>query len=109
MLESVDRLAPGLEFATTIDKQSVQTTSKQFINTLMTSHHMHDVNRIKPGIGEATRVLLRRVPDLLILRNQHDEAIQHLLILAEEKNVRVFIDPALPYQAAALIKEVLHE
>jgi hypothetical protein len=109
MLESVDRLAPGLEFATTIDKQSVQTTSKQFINTLMTSHHVHDINRIKPGIGEATRVLLRRVPDLLILRNQQEEAIQHLLILAEEKNVRVLIDPDLPYQAAALIKEVLHD
>jgi hypothetical protein len=49
------------------------------------------------------------VPDLLILRNQHDEAIQHLLILAEEKNVGVLIDPDLPYQAAALIKEVLHD
>lgn len=111
MLGSVDRLAQtlGLEFATTIDKQSLQITSKQFINTMMTSHHVHDVNRIKPGIGEATRVLLRRVPDLLILRNQHDEAIQHLLILAEEKNVRVLIDPDLPYQAAALIKEVLHD
>ena len=109
MLGSVDRLALGLEFATTIDKQSVQITSKQFINTLMTSHHVHDVNLIKPGIGEATRVLLRRVPDLLILRNQHDEAIQHLLILAEEKNVRVLIDSDLPYQAAALIKEVLHD
>lgn len=109
MLGSVDRLALGLESATTIDKQSLQITSKQFINTLMTSHHVRDVNRIKPGIGEATRVLLRRVPDLLILRNQHDEAIQHLLILAEEKNVRVLIDPDLPYQAAALIKEVLHD
>jgi hypothetical protein len=111
MLGSVDRLAQtlGLEFAITIDKQSLQITSKQFINTMMTSHHVHDVNRIKPGIGEATRVLLRRVPDLLILRNQYDEAIQHLLILAEEKNVRVLIDPDLPYQAAALIKEVLHD
>jgi hypothetical protein len=65
-------------------------------------HH----NYIKPGIGEATRVLLRRVPDLLILQNSESKDVRHLLVLAKEKNVEVMVDPKLPYKAAAMIKNV---
>jgi hypothetical protein len=32
--------------------------------------------------------------------------VEHLLVLAREKNVPVEPDPALPYAAAALIKEL---
>ena len=63
------------------------------------------LNRIKPGVGEATRVLLRRVPGLLLLRDGARPEIAHLLQLAGEKDVPVCVDPALPYLAAALIGE----
>ncbi len=66
-----------------------------------------DVNLVKPGIGEATRVLLRRVPRLLLLRDPHNPAVAHLRLLAEEKDVPVEIDPALPYQAVSLIRSAL--
>ncbi len=36
----------------------------------MQRYGIGDVNLIKPGIGEATRVLLRRVPRLLLLRER---------------------------------------
>lgn len=65
---------------------------------------IRDRNLIKPGIGEATRVLLRRLPDRLILRDPTHPDIGHLLELAREKAVFVEVDAALPYQAVALIK-----
>jgi len=61
---------------------------------------------VKPGVGEATRVLLRRVPDLLLLRNPHDLAVAHLQVLAQEKQVAIVYDEKLPYRAVSLIKEV---
>jgi hypothetical protein len=61
---------------------------------------------LKPGIGEATRVLLRRVPHRLLLRDAGFEDVAHLVLLAEEKGVKIVTDPALPFQAVALIKEL---
>ncbi len=64
------------------------------------------VQHIKPGIGEATRVLLRRVPDRLLLRDPASPEVAPLRLLAEEKAVPIVIVPDLPYRAAALIKEL---
>ena len=45
-----------------------------------------DVNLIKPGIGEATRVLLRRLPWKILVHDLHDEKnLGHLYQLAKEK------------------------
>ena len=69
---------------------------------------MADINLIKPGIGEATRVMLRRRPQLLLLRDPDAPAVRHLLRLAEEKDIAIETDACLPYQAAALIQDLRH-
>ncbi|MFC5512982.1 cysteine protease StiP domain-containing protein [Massilia jejuensis] len=81
--------------------------SRAYIAAARQRYGIADVNLVKPGIGEATRVLLRRVPRLLLLRDPHDPATAHLRLLAEEKDVPVEIDPALPYQAVSLIRSAL--
>lgn len=65
-----------------------------------------NINYIKPGIGEATRVLLRRLPHLILLRDETMPEVSHLRLLAAEKNVAVEVDTALPYNAAAVIAEL---
>jgi hypothetical protein len=86
------------------DTRAAAARSQAYIAQARQRYGIDDVNLIKPGIGEATRVLLRRVPRLLILRDAHAPAVAHLRLLAEEKNVPVEIDPALPYQAVSLIR-----
>lgn len=80
--------------------------SRGFLAAVRERTGVRDPNHVKPGIGEATRVLLRRVPDRVIVRDPHSPDVEHLLVLAREKNVPVETDPALPYAAAALIKEL---
>ena len=80
--------------------------SVAFIHDAIKNHNVKNINFVKPGIGEATRVLLRRVPDKLILRSKHHPDLQHLLILAREKIVPVVIDGSLPYNAAAFIQNL---
>ncbi|MBK5939354.1 hypothetical protein CCR96_08815 [Halochromatium roseum] len=87
-----------------IDPSSARTRSRHLIAELKNRFAISDENLIKPGIGEATRVLLRRVPELLILRDAAIPEVAHLRQLANEKAVRCEIDPSLPYQAVALIK-----
>ncbi|MDF1582232.1 MAG: cysteine protease StiP family protein [Methyloprofundus sp.] len=89
-----------------IDCIALQQQSKAFIAHLKQQYQISDENRIKPGIGEATRVLLRRVPDLVLLRDKDDAAVVHLSILAKEKQVTVQYQADLPYRAVSLIKDV---
>ncbi len=65
-----------------------------------------DENLIKPGIGEATRVLLRRVPERVLVRNALSSRVAHLIALALEKNVPIEEDASLPYHAVSIIKSV---
>ena len=79
-------------------------TRRQYLNHLKAEHGIEDENFVKPGIGEATRVLLRRTPALVILRDLTDPDTEHLRVLAEEKNVPVEQDSATPYKAVSLIR-----
>lgn len=67
-----------------------------------------DINLIKPGIGEATRVLLRRVPWKVLIneRYKEDAALAHLLRLAKEKQVPVEDYPLKNYKACGIIKKL---
>lgn len=64
-----------------------------------------DLNRIKPSIGETTRVLLRRVPDRILLREEGHPDAAHILLLAREKGVPVTICPDMPYLCCGLIAD----
>ncbi len=63
-----------------------------------------DINLIKPGIGEATRVLLRRVPRCVLVRDLDDYTrLGHIYRLAKEKNVPVLPYPLKVYRACGII------
>ena len=79
-----------------VDRARVAAISTEFLNATMAQHGITAVNLIKPGIGEATRVLLRRVPRLLILRDPEAPDVAHLKLLAAEKSVPCVVDSSLP-------------
>ena len=62
-----------------------------------------DVNLVKPGVGETTRVLLRRVPWKVLVREADDPALAHLRLLAARRGVPVVETPDLVYRAVGLI------
>lgn len=90
-----------------VDRAQVAAISREFIQRIMAEHGISDENLVKPGIGEATRVLLRRVPRLLILRDAAAADVAHLKVLALEKSVPLIEDSRLPYQAVSLIRSAL--
>ena len=77
------------------------------IKRIAARFHIEDINFIKPGIGEATRVLLRRVPWKLLINPGHkdDPVLLHLFRLAEEKNVPIEFYPLNHYKACGIIKK----
>lgn len=62
-----------------------------------------DINRIKPSIGETTRVLLRRVPDRILVQSLNHPDLVHICLLAQEKGVPVVEYRDMPYLCCGLI------
>lgn len=67
-----------------------------------------NINLIKPGIGETTRVLLRRVPWRVLIdcECKNDISLTHIKRLAEEKNVKIEYYPLFHYKTCGIIKKL---
>lgn len=90
------------------DRAAAAVRSEQLVSDLMQRFSIKDRNYIKPGIGEATRSLLRRTPRVLCLKASDGEDTQHLRLLAQERGVPVQIIPSLQLKAASIIKDLAH-
>ncbi|WP_157128752.1 cysteine protease StiP family protein [Nocardia amamiensis] len=64
------------------------------------------VNFVKPGVGETTRVLLRRVPWRVLVREADAPEHAHIRLLAAARGVPVEIVDDLAYSCMGLIKDV---
>jgi hypothetical protein len=62
-----------------------------------------DVNLVKPGVGETTRVLLRRVPWKILVHPTAAVELAHVRALAEERGVAIEEVVDLPYSCIGLI------
>lgn len=89
----------------TPDDTSLQTSGLDEVLRLAQSFCVPDINLIKPGIGETTRVLLRRVPFKVLVAEdcRGDASLSHVLRLAEEKQVPVLYYPLQNYKACGII------
>ncbi|PXV93411.1 RNA binding Pelota-like protein [Lachnotalea glycerini] len=78
------------------------------VKEIRNKYSIDDINLIKPGIGETTRVLLRRVPWKVLISDQckNDIALAPIIRLAEEKKVEVEYYPLRNYKASGIIKKL---
>lgn len=70
---------------------------------------VEDYKKVKPGIGETTRVLLRRVPWKVLINkdiSDKDPDIQHILVLCREKNIPLMRWDLGHYKVCGIIKEL---
>ncbi|MFF3910015.1 phosphoribosyltransferase [Streptomyces sp. NPDC001848] len=86
------------------------------VERISEEYGIHDVNLVKPGVGETTRVLLRRVPWKILARKGGGTPcssgaeslgagadLDHVRLLAEQRGVPVEEVDALPYTCVGLI------
>ena len=65
---------------------------------------INNINLIKPGIGETTRVLLRRIPWKILVDSYENPNLKHIFKLAQEKNIPVEIYKDMCYSCCGIIK-----
>ncbi|MCP3758244.1 phosphoribosyltransferase [Streptomyces sp. TBY4] len=73
------------------------------VERISEEYGIHDVNLVKPGVGETTRVLLRRVPWKILAQRGAGADLDHVRLLAEQRGVPVEEVDGLPYSCVGLI------
>lgn len=103
-LETIQGHFPDTEPTPPGDRQADPASE---VAAIQRDFQIRDVNHIKPGIGEATRVLLRRLPWKILVHSLDDEEnLGHLYVLAAEKGVEVVQYPLRAYRACGLIRSL---
>lgn len=93
---------------TASEQVDLQAAARQVVESLAARFDITNLNRLKPGIAEATRAVLRRVPDHVLVRDRSDSDVQLLMHLTEGAGVSVEeVGAALgPYRAVTIIRSV---
>lgn len=80
------------------------------VKKIAKEYKISNINFIKPGIGETTRVLLRRIPWKVLINKEYEGAddLKHIVKLAEEKKVPIEVYPydMGNYKTCGLIKNL---
>jgi hypothetical protein len=81
----------------------------QDIRSIQELFGIANINLIKPGVGETTRVLLRRVPWRILVDSKDNPNLRPILLLAEDRGVPVEAFPGLTYSCCGIIKPLKGE
>ena len=79
------------------------------IKSIQIDFGITDINMVKPGVGETTRVLLRRIPWKILVKDLQDPNLKHIFHLAKERNVPVELYEDMSYSCCGLIKTIEQE
>ncbi|WP_246027948.1 cysteine protease StiP family protein [Paenibacillus xylaniclasticus] len=74
------------------------------IRKVQAAYGIDDMNLVKPGVGETSRVLLRRVPWKVLVDRLDNPHLRPILLLAKERGVPVELFPDLAYSCCGIIK-----
>jgi len=111
----VDRVSQEFEsvLETTVeaDQYSPEVTwaGMRDVNKIKEHLGLDSTGLIKPSVGETTRVLLRRVPWKILVRDLNDVRLEHILFMAQEKGVEVEVFPDMSYACCGIIRPMEKE
>lgn len=104
-IDSVTALFPAGEAPEEPEDPGVRGAGVEEARAICRAFGLEGLGAVKPGIGEATRALLRRVTWKLLVHSLEDEAyLGHLYQLSREKGVPVEVYPLGSYRACGLLR-----
>ncbi|MFJ5623064.1 cysteine protease StiP family protein [Peribacillus loiseleuriae] len=101
----------GRDIQTQLDKIRSEHTTPNWsgaacVKKIQVDFLIDDINHVKPGVGETTRVLLRRVPWKILVKDRHDERLKHIILLAKDRGVPIEQYKDMTYTCCGLIKSL---
>ncbi len=107
-INSIEKYFPmvNLDLNISLERKNQVISSIEEVKEICEKFSINDINFVKPSIGETTRVLLRRVPRLILVHSLEDLELSYLYKLAREKGVEVVEYPLVNYKACGIIQNL---
>ena len=86
-------------------KNSHKEKYAKFIHYMIGRYNISNSNYFKPGLGETTRMLIRRNPDFIIINENYMSSLDHILLLCKIKDVKIFVQNDMPIPCAGVINK----
>lgn len=106
----IESIESNFDFNINDKIESKNVSGIEIVKNIACVYNIGNINYIKPGIGEATRVLLRRIPWKVLINKEYVGAqeLEHIIQLAKEKKVDVEVcDIDLGgYKVCGIIKQL---
>lgn len=88
------------------DESPITWEGMKSVQNIQRDFCIDNIHFIKPGVGETTRVLLRRLPWKILINPRYMDELQHILFLAQEKHIVIEEYSNMSYACCGLIKEI---
>jgi len=77
----------------------------QFVESMLGKYKISNRNYFKPGLGETTRMLIRRNPDYIIINEHYLSSLEHILLLSKLKNITILVQNDMPVPCVGIISK----
>lgn len=105
-IEQIIALIPQANATILTPQLTPRFSTEPVILAIAQQYDIHNFNRIKPTIAEATRAVLRRDPECVVLQSADHPDTALLRHLCAQKNIPVRVSATIrPYQAITVIKK----
>lgn len=90
-------------------RQKLLFMSQNTLARLVDEYDITNINRLKPGIAEATRAVMRRIPECILVQRLDDSNIRLLRHFAKSQDIVLHVvgDKLAPYSAVTIIKKTV--
>jgi len=106
IIEAIPSVSGGLNVMAETEKTVRFHSMRAWVASTMAKQGVANDNLVKPGIGEATRAVLRRAPRLVLIADLDDPDVRHLRLLCQDRGVPVEQQDGMPVKAAAIIRSL---
>ena len=100
-IEKVRKEFVGLE--TEAEYHDIEHYGQRIIEQIAKEFNVEDEDKIKLSIGEASRMLLRKEPRLLLVKDFKNPDLSHIIEMANDKNIKMISYDKTDYECIAII------
>lgn len=83
---------------------NIENYGEYVIKQISKEFNIADEDRIKLSIGEASRMLLRKEPEILLIKNVDNPSLKHVIRMANDKKIKIIQYDKFDYECIAIIK-----
>jgi len=103
-IEMVERYFPYADSAP-VGKRPVTFQGWNEIKDIQKRYRVNHIHNIKAGIGETTKSLLTKTPELILIKDIHHPQTEHVLWFAQKMNIPVETYPFMTYACIGIFRE----